>query len=85
VPAKMPVGAGLLRTVHGLVKWTVVGDDVEESPLAEAVPENAILSALATSLNNAQLSAVVTSNAKIVFFMFIFLFLGLFVGIEALI
>jgi hypothetical protein len=83
VPAKIPFGAGVPITVQSLEKVRVVGEVTEESPLlAVTVPLKEILSALA-SLNNAQLIALVMRRAKIVFFMFIFLFLRVVVVIEA--
>jgi hypothetical protein len=78
----MPVGAGDDRTLHGLVKVIVVGELVEESPLAVAVPLKEILSAFA-SVNKAQLIAVVTNKAKTAFFMIVFLFFRVVVVIEA--
>ena len=79
VPEKMPVDP---TTFQSLLKLTVVGDVNAESWLEVAVPPNAIWSAFA-SVNRPQLIAVVTSKAKIVFFMFIFLFFRVVVVIEA--
>lgn len=78
----MPVGAGVPITVQGFWKFIVVGELVRESPLAVTIPLKEMLSAFA-SVNKAQLIAVVTSKAKIVFFMFIFLFFRVVVVIEA--
>jgi hypothetical protein len=79
----MPVGKGGPVTVQGLEKARVVGEFTEESPLlAVTMPVKEILSALA-SLNSAQLIALVMRRAKIVFFMFIFLFLRVVIVIEA--
>jgi hypothetical protein len=76
VPAKMPLPA---KTLQPLEKLTVVGELMEESPVALAdPPAKEILSAYACWLNSAQLIAAAPSNAKIPFFMVVILYLGLF-------
>lgn len=81
VPAKMPLPA---KTLQPLEKLTVVGEDIEESPVALAdPPAKEILSAYACWLNSAQLTATAASNVRVVFFIVIFLFFRVVVVIGA--